>query len=625
MFLRKVLIACLLAIIPAMAAGQVEPSFDDAIEQYLEENENEESAAEISDLLIELMENPVNLNDTVATAALPMLTPFQIRALKNYIILYGQLKSDKELAFIPGFDSVTIAMIRPLTKIEPYTINRQWNLANGKHTLVSGIGATLEQAAGYSDGTYDGDNNHAYLTYNYRYLDRISLRLAADKDPTEAWGKENFYSYHLMLSNTGPFEKIILGRYNLQFGQGLTLWTGLSPFRLLGHTPVRFGNGVRPAYTFYKAEYQEGAATTFRIGNKWKVSAFASKVDGERLLGGHLDYRNGNLILGFTANHIQLDDSIQVHDYAYNQNYFRGNRQTNLGLDFAYQHGALLLYGEASITSNRAPAIIAGAQLTASDQSSISLNYRYFSPEYNNLHSKAHGIGSTQNEQGLTLDAQTKLPWKINGLISLDLHHFPSPRYGCYSPSSGAWLRIQAARPLTNHTSFAMRYSYRLKERNIPNIDSTAYLGEQTMRHQLQAEVKSDWQHWRFTTRGIITRFDTEQSRQQQQGWLLMQSARYSFRKLQATICATWFDIDGYYARIYLNENNLQYAYSIPMLNGKGLRTYAVVHYSPNDQLTIAAKYTLTVYTDRDSIGSGHNMFEGNHLQTWNIQIRWKF
>lgn len=624
MLLRKVFIVWILTLLPMVSIGQVESPFDDAIEQYLEETENEESAAEMSDLLTELMENPVNINDTAAVAVVPLLTPFQIKALKNYILLYGQLASDKELAFIPGFDSVTIAMIRPLIKVEPYIVSRRWNLTDGHHSLVSGIGATVEQAAGYSNGTYDGDNTHAYLVYNYKYLDRISVRIAADKDPTEAWDIKNYYSYHLMLSNTRPFEKIIVGRYNLQFGQGLTLWTGLSPFRLLSYTPVRFGNGVRPAYTFYETDYQEGAASTIRLGSNWKVSAFASKVDGERVLGGHLDYRSGNLILGITANHIRLDDSILLRNYAYNQNYFRGDRQANIGVDFAYQYRKLLLYGEASLTSNGAPAAIAGAQLTTDDRSNISLNYRYFSPEYNNLHAKAYGIGSTQNEQGFSLDAQTQLPWKINALISLDLHHFSAPRYGCYSPSSGAWLRMQAARTMSNHTSVAIRYAYRLKERNIPNIDSTVYLGEQTIRHQLQAELKSEWQHWRFVTRGIATLFDPEQSGQQH-GWLLMQSARYTFRKLQTTISAAWFDIDGYYARIYLNESNLQYAYSIPMLNGKGLRAYAIVHYSPNDHLTIAAKYTLSMYADRDNIGSGNNEIEGNHLQTWNIQVRWRF
>lgn len=610
--------------IPLTVVGQVVPSFDEAIERYLEETEDEESAAEMSDLMTALMENPVNINDTAAVAELPILTPFQLRALKNYLLLYGQLASDKELCFIPGFDSVTIAMIRPLIKIEPYTVSQRWNLADGHHSLVCGIGGTVEQAAGYTDGTYDGNNMRAYLAYNYKYLNRISVRLVADKDPTEAWGKGNYHSYHLMLNNIGPFEKIIFGRYNLQFGQGLTLWTGLSPFRLLGYSPVRFGNGVRPASTFYESEYQEGAATTIRLGNKWGASAFASKVDNECLLGGHLDFRSGNLILGLTATHIHLDDSIRLRNYAYNQNYFRGNQQANIGIDFAYQYGKLLLYGEASLTSNGAPAAIVGAQLTADNQSFISLNYRYFSPKYNNLHANTYGIGSNQNEQGFSFDAQTQLPWRINALFSLDLHRFTAPRYGCYSPSSGAWLRMQMSRLMSKHITFAVRYAYRLKERNVPNIDSTAYLGEQSMRHQLQAELKGEWQRWKFVTRGIITHFDTEQSGQQH-GWLLMQSARYSFGKLQTSASVAWFNIDGYYARIYLNESNLQYAYSLPMLIGKGLRAYAIVHYSPYKHLTIAAKYTLSIYSDRDSIGSGHDIIDGNHLQTWNIQVRWNF
>ena len=88
---------------------------------------------------------------------------------------------------------------------------------------------------------------------------------------------------------------------------------------------------------------------------------------------------------------------------------------------------------------------------------------------------------------------------------------------------------------------------------------------------------------------------------------------------------AMWFDVDGYNARIYLSESNLQYSYGIPMLTGRGLRTSAVVRYDINKWLNLSVKYALVWYPDQLSIGSGDAMTEGNQRQTWHLQLRWKF
>ena len=99
-------------------------------------------------------------------------------------------------------------------------------------------------------------------------------------------------------------------------------------------------------------------------------------------------------------------------------------------------------------------------------------------------------------------------------------------------------------------------------------------------------------------------------------------SARYTRRALQATAAAAWFDVDGYYARIYYNENHLQYAWSIPVLTGRGLRGYVLVRYTLG-QLTLAAKYAILWHPGAEAIGSGDARTEGPVRQTWMVQLRW--
>lgn len=615
-------IMLLLLFVPWSALAQVE----DAVELWADER-GETGAADLNDMMLHLADNPVNLNDTHAVSTIPFISPFQLNSLKNYILLHGQLLSIKELLVIPGFDSVTVSILAPLVTVEPYTphtrVTLKDMLARGRHTLVSGIGGTIEQALGYGNGHYAGDNIHSLLCYTYNYSDRVSLRISGDKDPMEAWGKGNFYGYHLMLNDIGRVEKLIVGRYNLQFGQGVTLWTGFEPFGLLGESPVRYGGGVRPASAFGEQGWQEGLAATINLGRGVFLSGFGSRHDGEWFGGGHIDFRCGNLILGATLTATCLDDSLSVGNYTYNQDYFRGDWQSALGIDALWQIGRLTLFGEVAVDQKGSLAGMGGLRLS-SGENSIGLTVRHYDPRYHNIHSAAFNMSETRNEQGISLDTRLRLPLSVNALLSIDIHRFPSLRYGAYAPSAGAWLRAQLTRQFGRIVEISSRFSWRQNQRNIPNIDSVLYLSEESVKQQLQGRVKVTVEPWVFTTRGVLSWFDAEQSLGQK-GWLVAQEARYLGRQCQVALQAMWFDVDGYNARIYLSESNLQYAYGIPMLMNRGLRTSMVVRYDINKWLNISAKYVLMMYPDQSDIGSGDAMTEGNHRQTWHLQLRWKF
>ena len=561
-----------LMFLPALAAAQV----DEALEQLAAED-GETTAQVLVDELNEMRDLHTNINDTAALFALPLLSPFQQRALTNYIVLYGQLLSHKELALIPGFDSTTVALLSELTVVEPYVPNRRLRLADGSHSLMAGVGG------------YGADSLRALTVYNYNLGHRVSLRLVAEKDAGEGWGKDNFYGYHLMLSDMGVLERMIAGRYSLRFGQGLTLWTGLAPFDIIGVAPQRFGAGIRPASTFYEEGYQEGLALTLRLLRDWRVSAFVSKAQGRGLTGGHVEYRSGNLVAGMTLTYTTLDSLLDPTPRIYNRDYFRGDRLLNAGADVAWQWRRLMLYGEAAV-GDSGVAAIAGAQMLVDSRNSFAVSYRHYDVGYHNLNACPYGIGDGRNEQGWTLDARLRLPLKVDALLSADMHRFPSLRYGSYRPSGGEWLRVHLGRQLGKAMSATVRYSYRRKERNVPNIDSTTYLWEETARRQLQGELRADAGRWRLVTKAVWASFDSEEG-VAQSGWMLSQQARYSHRALQATAAVTLFDVDGYYARIYSNESNLQYFFTMPAYQGKGVRAWLVMRYAVSDRLSLAAKY----------------------------------
>lgn len=620
--IRRLIVLLLLTLsLPAVA------QVDDVIEQWVEEYGSEGNVSELSDLLIQLSDNPVNINDTAAVASLPFLSPFQVKALRNYIILYGQMISVDELHMVPGFDSSLVAFLVPLVKAEPYE-NQSFPgltkmIKRGRHTVVTGLGGTVEQAVGYKNGKYKGDNLRGLFCYRFNYGNHVALQISADKDPAEAWGKDNFYGYSLMLNDIGRLERLVVGRFNLQFGQGVTLWTGFEPFPLTGSSPVRFAGGVKSASPFYEEGWQEGIATTVRLSRDVNVSAFGSRAGNEWLGGGHVEYRHGNLILGATASVSLLDDSVRLRNYVYNQDYFRGDRAAALGVDALWQWRRLMFFGEVATDIEGHLAAIGGIRLSLNSENSIGLAVRHYDSRYHNLHTAAYSIGSrTGNEQGVSIDGSFRLPLRVTALVSADLHRFPKVRYGCYAPSTGSKWTLQLGRAVGSRSEVTVRYYLRHQQRNVPGTSGKVI--ENTYRQQLQGQYRFTEGPWRLTTRLILSWFDTEKS-VTQKGWAASQEVRYSHGRWKTAVQAAWHDVDGYYARIYLGESYIQYAFSMPTLQGRGLRASAVVRCDLTKRLNLSFKYALVARPGEENIGSDNAATAGPVRQTWHLQLRLKF
>ena len=183
----------------------------DYIEQLSEEGE-EEAVEEILELYEAYADQPMNLNDTVNLLPdVPFVSGMHRQYLLAYIHLYGELHTVDELYNIHGFDSLTVEMLRPIVTAEPIAGGRALTLkellTHGRSNLVTGVSGTVEQARGYRDSIYEGDNLRLMWRYSYNYKDRIRLQVSGDKDPGEALftGSQrqgfDFYGYSLLLND----------------------------------------------------------------------------------------------------------------------------------------------------------------------------------------------------------------------------------------------------------------------------------------------------------------------------------------------------------------------------------------------------------------------------------------
>ena len=597
----------LLSLLPL--AGHTQELMPYAWRNYVEllsEEGEDEAAEELTELYETYRDNPANVNDTTAMLRyFPFVNDLQRECLKAYVVLYGPLLSIEELYTINGFDSNTVELLRPLVMFRPMEQEQRLALkemlAYGHSNLVTGVGGTVEQARGYRDSIYEGNNLRLMWRYYFKYKDRIHLQLSGDKDPGEPFftGSQklgfDFYGYSLTVNDIGRYigtrqhpylKRLVLGQYHAQFGQGLVLWSGFGPRAAWESGIGRHASGLRPSGAFTEYGYLRGMSATIALTDCWSLSLAYSYIDrdatstrpvkedtvqsvynsgyhrtateiaklhqlGEHLVGSHLEYRSSRLQIGLTGMATWLDKVIQPATYVYNDNAFRGDRNYNLGIDAAYRCRRLLLFGEAAVCANHAfdstalnisPAVVMGGEFVFNNNHRTSLLLRYYSPTYHNLHAIALGQSSTpQNEMGIGCHYQGRLPLGITATGIADFFYYPHMKYLIYAHSRWQEYRATLSRASTIVKGLTAHVRYRFKEKARNITPSTMvdghYLLEQTYRHQVQGDIEYSTGDWRLVTRIGYAHYHGDAT-EANKGLLLYQDIQYHPQHIPLAITA---------------------------------------------------------------------------------------
>ena len=98
----------------------------------------------------------------------------------------------------------------------------------------------------------------------------------------------------------------------------------------------------------------------------------------------------------------------------------------------------------------------------------------------------------------------------------------------------------------------------------------------------------------------------------------MMKKYSFSFRYVL-------FSTDSYDSRIYAYENDVLYSYSIPAYYNTAYRYYILIRYKFNKTFDLWVRYSMTSYSDIDTIGSGNEKINGHNKSDVKVQIRLKF
>lgn len=685
---NKLIIFFFVFFISSPIKAQVIPPENDELNQQQLENAAQDAPddADLSELIetrTYFINHPINLNNSTHDELLQpgILNDLQADALLRHIKLNGSLIVLEELQTIEGFDVPLIQNLLPYVTLGRGADFTQWSLKNvlknSRHELIIRGTQVLEKQKGFDvpdeDTTstrYLGSPLKFYTRYRYTSGRKISLGITAEKDAGEEFFKGtqpsyDFYSGHLMIRDLGFVRSVVIGDYHLGYGQGLVLWSSLAYGKSADVMNIkRNAQGIRAYTSVNEFSLFRGAATALGYKNfqldifysKRKLDANFTTIDSindfqlitsisedgyhrtkseiedknkvsQSVYGAHLKYEKGPLELGATYYYSKSDIPLLKKEGVYNQYYFFGSSNTNIGVDYSYHFRNLNFFGEVAHSENGAVSYLNGLLLSLDPRVSISLFNRNYARHYQCASCNPLRESSAQNERGTYAGVALQLLTGLKASAYIDVFKFPWLKFGVSAPSQGyEWLGQLTYTP-SKKAEMYFRYKQTVKEENVP--------GSVTPLDRLRNRTQNNY---RFNAAYKVTQAFSLQSRVEfnvvqtegianDNGYVLFQDVTYHPMSKPYSFSLRYglFDTDSYDSRIYAFERDIPGVYAIPSYYYRGSRFYIMTRYNIMRGISFWIRYGRTLYSNQKTVGSGLDEIDDNHKSDLKVQLKFSF
>ncbi|MFI5204988.1 MAG: hypothetical protein ACHQF2_10870 [Flavobacteriales bacterium] len=645
----------------------------------------------ILDKLSQYYDHPLNLNraSREELQELYLLNDIQINELLRHIERFGRLISIYELQSLDTWNNSTIQNILPFVYVpnkldDPHTSIKD-ALKNGQNDLFLRWGKVLELQDGYRpvhdsireqspNSHYLGSRDKLYARYRFTSGNFISAGVTAEKDAGEEFFRGSqqssgfdFYSGHVFIRKMGPIKQLALGDYQVAFGQGLTLSSGLA-FGKTGNTLAikRFPYGFKPYTSVDENAFMRGAAVTLEFGKlnfsamysqkdvDANITADSSAVDddviassfqtsgihatpnaledkdaiNQKTFGGNIAYSTRRFHVAGTFAATELNASLQEANSYYNLYDFRGNKNYVAGLDYSWIHKNMNIFGESARSMNGGWAHLHGAILTLDQRIAISALYRNYSPEFQPVLANSFAEGSLPiNEQGMYVGVEINASktWLLN--FYADGFKSKWLRYQLNAPSEGYEFMAQATWKPNKKVQIYVRGRYRQKEINtdvtVDDIEYSVPLEQTNFRIHGSFKVSESIT---LRNRGEWINYHKHEE-PAENGYMLYQDVIYKpmLSPFSFSLRYAIFSTDSYNSRIYAYENDVLYYYSVPAYYYRGSRVYATLRYQFRKSIDVWFRIGQWLYTNKYVINSGTDEILGNRKTEMRLQIRLSF
>jgi Helix-hairpin-helix motif len=636
---------------------------------------------ELYENLAQLLANPIDLNKATAEdlRMLFILKEVQIEELLRYRKDNGPFLSVYELQTLSSLDIQTLYKLAPFVfvkdsyaQIDESLLRRVFSEDN--NYFLFRYERTLEESKSYLANTdsaskYTGSPDKLYARFRVNRTGDFSFGFTMEKDAGEAFTFNrtlhqygfDYYSFHGQVMNKGRISNLILGDFQAQFGQGLTLGGSFG----MGKgsetiTTIRRSNlGFIPYTSLTEAGFFRGAAVTYRITPSLYIHSFGShlyrdgniaqdtlssdeltysssftntgfhrtpsemarrKQIGETNYGVVLNFKKGSLDAGLVYHQTIFNLPVYRNPSPHNQFSFSGSNNANAGLFINYSIANFTFFSEAAQTLHHGKAVVLGVLGSLTPQFDVSLLYRKYDRDFYSFYSNAIAESTfPQNETGMYWGWKYSFSKRYSLAGYVDLFRFPWLRFRGYAPSNGSeWFVRFNHQPSKKTTIFLQAR----EENKIRNSGSETTTYQTSIGKKRSYCINFDYpagRLWSFKTRA---QFSTYQLATTTKGFALIHDVNLNLGRLSLSARYALFDTDDYDNRQYIYERDVWLAFSFPAYYGVGVRNYLLLHYKLTKKADIWIRWAHTQYTDRDTIGSGGNMINGNTRNDLKFQAR---
>lgn len=519
---------------------------------------------DVAEQLMEIAEHPINLNQTNAEelSQLCWLTDEQIDDILLYQYQHAFV-SVYDLQLIHSLKDYDIRNLLPFVRVEAKGYEAKGERMYFREVFHYAKHEMTLRADARNIEDYENDPMYGKLRYRFDYQKKVQAGLTICRPTGGAWEQMQYGAY-VQLQDIGCIKNLSAGNFQANFGQGLVIG---SPFKMGKSRWMSSGMNAREGVRKFSSigdDYQafHGIGTTLRLG--WaEVSAMYS-IDQQKdsawhhLVGVNVTGKWNKLKVGVTAIENLYSDSTDA--------------QSVVGVNARYNWGRVDLWGEVAASQGKhwGWGGIVGMNFTPISDVSLLALYRYYSPYFDNPYAYAFSEKSRLNDENgfyLGVDVRTLAKWRLAAYVDAFREGYDAMAQADFIPNQTYDMnwRVRARRQVGKDT-YALRYRlvYRLPD-------------------------------WIFRTQADanLVRNDTWNY-----GVSILQDVEFHLDKLPLVLQLRLqaFDARLWNNRIYIYENDVLYAYSIPFVYGLGGRFWLNVRYKISDYLSIYLRLSETVY-----------------------------
>ena len=643
-------------IFPAVSFSQ-----ENIDEELLEINEEIAEESDNYEFLLDLRKNPIDIN-RITTDQLMIIPEMRLSTalnICNYRDKVGEYSNLDEVKERLKIDDELFQRLKQFVAVRKIVKGRKIDFE-----VRSRIINPLEKSKGFIDGKYFDSILKQYNRIIFNYDEKVTGGILFEKDSGEKDFNDH-QSFYIELKDILKLKKIALGKYQIEFAEGLVFWNPYG-FRKVsdGIYPIKKrGRGILG----YKSSFENGGLYGISIEgelNLIKYYLFCSSrdIDANENISGQItsifdsglhrselelskkEIVNENLFGGRFEFEINKKGVIGITHYQsyYNKEFISNERDIfrfsgkncNLSAgDFNYYFSNVNLFGEVARSKGGGKGAIIGAVFDY-DNAVFGISVRSYDKNFYSFYGRGFSERSyeNRNERGIYLGLNYKVNSKLKVYTYFDQFWFPWRTYFIPLPSAGCDEMVRLSYKKSSKTNFEVKIRNNKEDTNITVEDDKgnekSKIGDYqrtSMRFQVD-RILTQKIRCRWRTEGI---FESKTSKEKDYNYDDSDKGLLNYLDIEINLIKdliidfryTYFTSKKSEILFYQFEGDLPGILNISGFHGIGNELYLLVKYRFKSMLDFALKYSIVNYPKSVEIGSGDDRIKGNVKSFFSFQV----